>query len=159
MTFYQIVSLASIVQREATLPEEMPLIAGVYANRLDAAKWPLGLLQSDPTIFYIHDTLELAKLPVPDWIRYNFWAPIEGGLTTLPLPDAVAGYNTYTSKGLPPGPIATPTNSAIDAALDPDTKDGYLYFLAKGDGSKTTAFAKTLKEHEANVKKYMKPPE
>ena len=45
------------------------------------------------------------------------------------------------------------------AALDPDTKDGYLYFLAKGDGSKTTAFAKTLKEHQANVKKYMKPPE
>ena len=72
---------------------------------------------------------------------------------------ARSAYNTYTSKGLPPGPIATPTNSAIDAALDPDTKDGYLYFLAKGDGSKTTAFAKTLKEHEANVKKYMKPPE
>ena len=53
------------------------------------------------------------------------------------------GYNTYTSQGLPPGPIATPTLASIDAALDPDTKDGYLYFLAKGDGSGTTAFAKT----------------
>ena len=159
MSFYQIVTLASIVEREAQLPEEMPLIAGVYANRLDPKKWGLGLLQSDPTIFYIHDTLELAKVPVPEWVNYVFWDRIKGGLTNDALPPELAPYNTYTSKGLPPGPIATPTNSAIDAALDPDTKDGYLYFLAKGDGSKTTAFAKTLKEHEANVKKYMKPPE
>jgi UPF0755 protein len=159
MSFYQIVTLASIVEREAQLPEEMPLIAGVYANRLDPKKWGLGLLQSDPTIFYVHDTLELAKVPVPEWVNYVFWDRIKGGLTNDPLPPELAPYNTYTSKGLPPGPIATPTNSAIDAALDPDTKDGYLYFLAKGDGSKTTAFAKTLKEHEANVKKYMKPPE
>ena len=159
MSFYQIVTLASIVEREAQLPEEMPLIAGVYANRLDPKKWGLGLLQSDPTIFYIHDTLELAKVPVPEWVNYVFWDRIKGGLTNDALPPELAPYNTYTSKGLPPGPIATPTISAIDAALDPDTKDGYLYFLAKGDGSKTTAFAKTLKEHEANVKKYMKPPE
>ena len=157
MSFYQIVTLASIVEREAQLPEEMPLIAGVYANRLDPKKWGLGLLQSDPTIFYIHDTLELAKVPVPEWVNYVFWDRIKGGLTNDPLPPELASYNTYTSKGLPPGPIATPTNSAIDAALDPDTKDGYLYFLAKGDGSKTTAFAKTLKEHQANVKKYLKP--
>jgi len=159
MNFYQIVTLASIVEREAQLPEEMPLIAGVYANRLDPTKWQLGLLQSDPTIFYIHDTLELGKIPVADWVNYVFWDRIKGGLTNDALPPELAPYNTYTSKGLPPGPIATPTNSAIDAALDPDTKDGYLYFLAKGDGSKTTAFAKTLKEHQANVKKYMKPPE
>ena len=159
MTFYQIVSLASIVQREATLPEEMPLIAGVYANRLDAAKWPLGLLQSDPTIFYIHDTLELAKVPVTEWPKYVFWDTIKGGLTTETLPPDLAPYNTYTSKGLPPGPIDTPTITAIDAALEPDTKDGYFYFIAKNDGSQTTAFAKTLKQHQANVKKYMKPPE
>ena len=159
MSFYQIVTLASIVEREAQLPEEMPLIAGVYANRLDPKKWGLGLLQSDPTIFYIHDTLELAKIPVPEWVNYVFWDRIKGGLTSDALPPELAPYNTYTSKGLPPGPIATPTISAIDAALDPDTKDGYLYFLAKGDGSKTTAFAKTLKEHQANVKKYMQPPE
>ena len=159
MTFYQIVSLASIVEKEAQLQEEMPLIAGVYANRLDPKKWPLGLLQSDPTIFYIHDTLELAKMPVAEWPSYVFWNTIKGGLTNETLPTELAPYNTYTSKGLPPGPIDTPTITAIDAALEPDTKDGYFYFLAKRDGSMTTAFAKTLKQHEANIKKYPPPPE
>jgi UPF0755 protein len=156
MTFYQVLTLASIVEREAQLDEEKPLIAGVYANRLDPKKWPLGLLQSDPTIFYLHDSLELAKMPVSDWTSYVFWAPIKGGLTSDALPAALAGYNTYTSKGLPPGPISTPTITSIDAALEPDTSDGYLYFIAKGDGTGTSAFAKTAKEHAANVKKYLK---
>ena len=156
MTFYQILSLASIVEREAQLPPEKPLIAGVYATRLDPKKGPIGLLQSDPTIFYIHDSLELAKIPVSDWTKYVFWAPIKGGLTDEELPAKLAPYNTYTSPGLPPGPITTPTLTSIDAALEPDTKDGYFYFLAKGDGTGTTAFAKTLKEHQANIKKYMK---
>jgi peptidoglycan lytic transglycosylase G len=157
LSFYQIVTLASIVDREAQLDEEKPLIAGVYANRLDPKKFPLDMLQSDPTIFYLNDSLQLAKIPVSAWTQYVFWAPIKGGLTDETLPPELAGYNTYTSKGLPPGPICTPTVTSIDAALEPDTKDGYLYFIAKGDGSKTTAFAKTLKEHQANVKKYLKP--
>ena len=157
MTFYQILTLASIVEREAMLDQEKPLIAGVYANRLDPRKFPLGLLQSDPTIFYVNDSLALAKVPVDKWTTYTFWAPIKGGLTDETLPADLAAYNTYTSKGLPPGPIDTPTVTSIDAALEPDTKDGYLYFVAKGDGSGTTAFAKTLKEHQANVKKYVKP--
>ena len=157
MDFYEILTLASIVEREAQLPEEKPRIAGVYDNRLDPKKWPLGLLQSDPTIFFIHDSLELAKVPLAGWTKYVFWAPIKGGLTDETLPPKLARYNTYTSTGLPPGPIATPTLTSIDAALEPDTGDGYLYFLAKGDGTQTTAFAKTLKEHEANVKKYLQP--
>ena len=156
LTFYQVMVLASIVEREAQLDEEKPLIAGVYQNRLNPKKWSIGLLQSDPTIFYVHDTLELAKVSVTDWTQYVFWAPIEGGLTDVTLPDEVAGYNTYTHKGLPPGPLCTPTLTSIDAALEPDTSDGYLYFLAKGDGSGTSAFAKTLKEHQANVAKYLK---
>jgi UPF0755 protein len=157
LDFYQILTLASIVEREAQLDEEKPLIAGVYANRLDKAKWPRQILESDPTIFYVHDSLELDKIDVPAWANYLFWAPIKGGLTEEALPPALAGYNTYLSKGLPPGPISTPTVSSIDAALAPDTKDGYLYFLAKGDGSGTTAFAKTFKQHQANIKKYLKP--
>ena len=157
LNFYQVITMASIVEKEAQLDEEKALIAGVYSNRLDPKKWPTGLLQSDPTIFYIHDTLELAKLKVPDWTKFVFWAPIKGGLTDEELPPDLAGYNTYTSAGLPPGPISTPTLASIDAALEPDTKDGYLFFVAKGDGSKTTAFAKTLKQHQANVKKYVKP--
>jgi cell division protein YceG involved in septum cleavage len=116
----------------------------------------LGLLQSDPTVFYVHDSLELAKVPVTSWTSYVFWAPIPGGLTSDALPAALAGYNTYKSAGLPPGPISTPTITSIDAALAPDTKAGYLYFLAKGDGSGTSAFARTLREHQANVKKYLK---
>jgi UPF0755 protein len=157
LSFYQVLTMASIVEREAQLDEEKPLIAGVYANRLDPAKWPLGLLQSDPTIFYVHDSLELAKIPVSAWTSYVFWAPIQGGLTGDTLPADLAGYNTYTSKGLPPGPICTPTITSIDAALEPDTQDDYLFFIAKGDGTGTSAFAKTLAEHEANVKKYLKP--
>ena len=157
MSFYQILTLASIVEREAQLPEEKPLIAGVYANRLDPKKWQLGLLQSDPTVFYVHDTLELGKIPVPEWTKYTFWAPIDGGLTDETLPPELTGYNTYVSKGLPPGPICTPSITSIDAALEPDTEAGYFYFLAKGDGTGTTAFAKTLEEHQANIKKYMTP--
>jgi len=157
MTFYEVLTLASIVEREAQLPEEKALIAGVYDNRLDPKKWPLGLMQSDPTVFYVHDSLELAKIPLKDWPKYVFWAPIQGGLTDEALPPELAGYNTYKSKGLPPGPIATPTLTSIDATLEPDTKDGFLYFLAKGDGTGTTAFAKTLKEHEANIKTYLQP--
>jgi UPF0755 protein len=137
----------------------MPLIAGVYTNRLDQNKWPTGLLQSDPTIFYVHDTLELAKIPATEWPTYVFWNTIKGGLTDEALPTELAQYNTYTSSGLPPGPIDTPTITAIDAALEPDTKDGYFYFLAKRDGSNSTAFAKTLKQHQANIKKYPAPPE
>jgi UPF0755 protein len=157
MDFYEILTMASIVEREAQLDEEKPLIAGVYTNRLDKEMWPRQILESDPTIFYVHDTLELDKIDVPAWKDYLFWAPIEGGLTDEELPAELAGYNTYTSKGLPPGPISTPTVTSIDAALNPDTKDKYLYFLAKGDGSGTTAFAKTFKQHQANIKKYLEP--
>jgi UPF0755 protein len=157
LTFYQIMTLSSIVEREAFLPEEKPLIAGVYANRMDPKKWPLGLFQSDPTVFYVHDSLQLAKVPVANWTTYTFWAPIPGGLTSDTLPPEIAGYNTYKSKGLPPGPICTPTTTSIDAALEPDQTAGYLYFLAKGDGTGTSAFAKTAKEHQANIQKYLKP--
>jgi UPF0755 protein len=157
MSFYQVLTLASIVEREAQLDDEKPLIAGVYQNRLDPKKWPRQELESDPTIFYTHDSLQLEKIDFADWKDYRFWAPIKGGFTSDPLPPELAGYNTYTSKGLPPGPISTPTLKSIDAALRPDTSDGFMYFLAKGDGSGTTAFAKTFKQHQANIKKYPKP--
>ena len=63
---------------------------------------------------------------------------------------------TFTAKGLPPGPICSPALSSIEAALAPDTKTGYLFFIAKGDGSGTSAFAKTAAEHAKNVQKYGK---
>ena len=158
LTFYQVLTLASIVEREAVLDKERALIAGVYQNRLDPKKFKLGLLQSDPTIFYVHDSLKLADMDQADWTKYVFWDSLPAGYQLpKPLPDDLAGYNTYTSKGLPPGPICSPSVASIDAALVPNTKAGYLYFIAKGDGTGSSAFAKTLAQHNKNVAKYGKP--
>ena len=140
------------------LDEEKPLIAGVYANRLDPKKWPLGLLQSDPTIFYVHDTLELAKLPVDEWTTYIVLGADQGRPDRRDRCRPTWPATTRTrARACHRGRSTRRPLTSIDAALEPDTKDGYLYFLAKGDGSGTTAFAKTLKEHQANVKKYVKP--
>ncbi len=155
LTFQQILTLASIVEREAVLDEERPLIAGVYENRLNPKKWPTGLLQSDPTIFYVNDTLQLDKLKLSDWTKYVFWDSLKEKLPAS-LPDSLAGYNTYTSSGLPPGPISSPALPSIDAALNPDTKTGYLFFIAKGDGTGSSAFSKTKAQHDKNVAKYGK---
>ncbi len=157
LTFAQVLVLASIVEREAVVDEERPLIAGVYQNRITPKKWPTGLLQSDPTIFYVHDTLRLAEMKITAWPTYVFWDALPSGYR-LPqdLGAALEPYNTYTSKGLPPGPICSPAIASIDAALSPDTKAGYLFFIAKGDGTGTSAFAKTKAEHDKNVAKYGK---
>ena len=114
----------------------------------------LAMLEADPTVLYGNDSQQLAKMPLPSWTSYVFWAPIHQPLNTVTLPDALIGYQTYTHKGLMPGPICTPTVASVDAALHPDTKTGYLFFVAKGDGSNTHAFAKTYKEHQANLVKY-----
>jgi UPF0755 protein len=155
LTFYQVLSLASIVEREAVHQVDRPLIAGVYQNRLNAKLWPTRLFQSDPTIFFVHDTIKLAAMDIADWKSYVFWDSLPKGYQ-LPadLPADLEPYNTYTSAGLIPGPIDTPTIESIDAALAPNTKTGYLFFLAKADGSGDTVYAKTLKQHQANQAKY-----
>ena len=105
MTFYQVLVLASIVEREAQLDEEKPLIAGVYANRLNPKKWPRGTLESDPTdVLRPRHARAGEARGAATGPQYVFWAPIAGGLTDYQLPVEIAGYNTYTSKGLPPGP-------------------------------------------------------
>jgi len=155
LTFYQVLSLASIVEQEAIHDVDRPLIAGVYENRMNPALWATGLLESDPTIFFLHDSIKLAAADITTWKTYRFWSNLPSGYK-LPaqLPPDLAGYNTYTSKGLIPGPICTPTIASIDAALAPDTSAKYLFFLAKADGSGDTVYATTLKQHEANVKLY-----
>jgi UPF0755 protein len=155
--FNQVLALASIVEREAQLDSERPLIAGVYTNRLNPKKFAFGRLQSDPTIFYVNDTLKLRAMKFTNWTQYVFWNSLPDGYQ-LPadLPADLEPYNTYTTKGLPPGPICSPALASIDAALHPNTKTGYLYFIAKGDGSKTSAFAKTKAEHDQNVARYKK---
>ena len=156
LTFYQVLTLASIVEREAILDEERPLIAGVYQNRLNTKIWPTQLFQSDPTIFYVNDSLQLRDKDMTAWTKYVFWDTLKKQLPGT-LPADLAGYNTYTSRGLPPGPICSPSVASIDAALNPNTKTGYLFFIAKGDGSGSSAFAKTKAQHEKNVAKYKKP--
>jgi UPF0755 protein len=153
LTWDQVLALASMVDREATLDSERALIAGVFQNRMNPKLFPNLHLGSDPTVFYINDTLRLADMPVDQWKGYTFWAKLPRQLPAE-LPDDLAEYNTYTHQGLIPGPICTPTLASIDAALNPDTKDGYLYFLAKKDGSGETVFAKNKAEHDANIKKY-----
>jgi UPF0755 protein len=154
MSFYEVLTLASLVEKEAILEEEKPLIAGVYQNRLDG-KNGHSLLQADPSVIYANDTVQLDSLPFEEWQRYTFGTlPKDVALADVPLPAELEGYNTYRNGGLPPGPLATPTIASIDAALNPDTTEGYVFFLAKNDGSQAHAFARTLAEHEQNLEEY-----
>ena len=126
----QVVTLASLVERETPKAEERPLVAGVFINRLHR-RVPL---QCDPTVVY---ALELAG-------NYN------GSLAATSLPfDSL--YNTYRHIGFPPGPIANPGTASLKAALGPDGSD-YLYFVANTEGGHF--FSKTLAEHNRNVALY-----
>ena len=150
-SFHEVLTMASLVERETADNAERAPIAGVFTNRMSGRNETAGFLGSDPTVFYVNDTLQLAKLPLTKWPAYVFWAPPKGDVPAT-LPAVLAGYNTYTSKGLPPGPICTPTVDSIDGALAPDTRGGYLYFFATTDGR--TVFAKTYGEHLKNIAKY-----
>jgi UPF0755 protein len=153
LTFYQIVTLASIVEHEAVLDEERALIAGVYQNRLDGLRGAAKILNADPTVTYATDTMALAKIPIEEWKTYFFWKVPAGPLASVKVDKDLQGYQTYQTGGLIPGPISTPGLASIDAALSPDQSNGYLYFVAIPD-TKTHAFAKTLAEHNANLRKY-----
>jgi UPF0755 protein len=156
MTFYQILALGAIVEREAVLDDERWLIAGVYQNRIDGGN-RTRLLEADPTVLYAIDTLKLAEMPFDEWQNFRFWDPAGlPPLATVELPEALAGYNTYRVRGLPPGPICTPSVASIDAALQPDTTDKFLFFVAIPDSDPRGAhdFSKTLAEHEEKLRKY-----
>jgi UPF0755 protein len=138
LTVHQAVTLASIVEREAAIPAEQPIIASVYLNRLQR-NMPL---QADPTVQFA-----VAASNPGEAATIGFWkADLTRDDLKLPSP-----YNTYAQRGLPPGPICSPGLSALEAVGTPaDTE--YLYFVAKGDGSHV--FAKTDAEHAANVERY-----
>ena len=155
LNFYEVMALASIVEREAVRDEERPLIAGVYQNRIDGiAGVKTRLLNADPTVFYAIDTMKLHALPFVAWQRYAFWTPPGVALADVKVPEALQGFQTYQTAGLIPAPICTPSLLSIDAALEPDTTDKYVYFLAIPEGDGAHAFAKTIAEHDANRKKY-----
>jgi UPF0755 protein len=155
MTIDVAVRLASIVEREAVLDEERPLIAGVFQNRLNGLNGVARVLGADPTIIYAVDTMNLEdSLDFINWREYFFWSLPSTPLGDIAVRPDLQGYQTYQTAGLIPGPICTPTVASIDAALAPNTGAGFLYFVAIPDGGGAHAFAKTLAEHNANLEKY-----
>jgi len=154
MNFYQIVTLASIVQHETAKPAEKALVAGVYQNRLDRLNGFAPLMGSEPTVIWAVDTAKLRQIPIGDWQGYFFWDNIKTKISDVQVPSDLQGYQTYQVTGLIPGPLSTPTTDDIDAALHPDQGDGYLYFITiPSDGS--AVFAHNLAEQNANIKKYL----
>jgi len=126
----RLVTLASLVERETPKPEERPIVAGVYDNRLKKGM----LLQCDPTVIYA--------------LEQN-----DSYTGTLTLKDLrfSSPYNTYLHAGLPPGPIGNPGEASLRAARNPEPSN-YLYFVANTQGGHF--FAATLAEHNTNVAKY-----
>lgn len=129
----EVVTLASLVEKETAAPSERGDIAGVFANRL-RMRMPL---QTDPTIIYAQIIAGdyRGRLTRDDW--------------TYPSP-----YNTYLHAGLPPGPICSPGAASLEAALRP-APTHYLYFVSRNDG--THAFSRTLEEHNRAVARFQRP--
>jgi UPF0755 protein len=132
LTIRDVLTVASLVEREAKIPEERPIIADVYLSRLEQG-WNL---EADPTVQYVLGTSE-------EW-----WPKLSGDDLFVESP-----YNTYQNGGLPPGPIANPGFASIQAVLFPaDTP--YMFFVAKGDSGEH-AFAVTAEEQQANIDTYL----
>lgn len=149
-SFHEVLTLASLVERETSREDEKALVAGVYQNRIDRD----NTLNGDPTVIWGVDLLALQKLDLGKWPQYSFWNVPEEPLASIEFPKAIAGYQTYKERGLFPGPICTPTATSIDAALTPDTKDGYLYFVAIPGGDDRHDFSKSYEEHLQKLRKY-----
>ncbi|HUC91362.1 MAG TPA: endolytic transglycosylase MltG [Paenibacillus sp.] len=128
LTFHEMMTVASLVEREVVVAEERPLVAGVIYNRIKE-KMPL---QIDATVQYALDK--------PKERLYEKDLQVE------------SPYNTYQIPGLPPGPIANPSLSSIKAALYPEQTD-YFYYVTKKDGTQTHLFARTYEEHLKNIRK------
>lgn len=130
LTPEEVATLASIVDEETANSAEMPIIAGLYINRLKRGM----LLQADPTV------------------KFALGDPTRRRILMKDL-ETDSPYNTYKHTGLPPGPIRIPSKQAIESVLN-YTKHNYLYMCAKEDFSGTHNFATTLGQHNANAKKY-----
>lgn len=130
---YEVVVVASIVEREAVLHSERTRIAQVIYNRLERDM----ALQMDPTCIYGPDRYD--EKPSPSWCRSdaNLWS-------------------TYAHNGLPPGPISNPSRASLEAALTPSGEERLLYFVAKNDGSGAHAFSETFDEHRRNISRYLR---
>lgn len=130
---YELLVLASIVERETSIGAERPQVAGVFIRRLQKGM----RLQTDPTVIY------------------GLGESFDGNLTRAHLRDDSNRWNTYRIDGLPPTPIALPGRAAVEASVHPDDGNA-LYFVARGDGYHV--FAATLEEHNANVRQFQRSP-
>ncbi len=138
ITGVEVLTIASLIEREARIDSERTLIASVLYNRL-LANMPL---QIDATVQYAVDSKNCSRAP----LDCQYWEPIFD--TKFP-----SVMNTYLNQGLPPKPIANPGISSIKAAMDPEVSD-YYYYMTGNDG--VTRFARTLREHNLNVDKYLR---
>src|SRR5260370_4486300 len=141
LSVYQVVILASIVEREVRFNQDRPLVASVFWNRIyKPNNETIGVLQDDPTVEYARDSQPGTTI---------YWKPLQdvgGNIASNSL------WNTYTHPGLHPTPICSPGLASLQAAAAP-TKTDYYYFLSKKDG--TIVYAKTKTEFEMDVKKYL----
>jgi UPF0755 protein len=137
LTLHEVVTLASIIEREAVVPEERPIMAQVFPKRLS-----LGVaLEADPTVQYAVANDQASVN------RYGYW---KKELTLEDL-EISSPYNTRVESGLPPGPICSPGLDSINAVVNP-ANTNYQFFVAKPDGSH--AFAETFQEHLENIQQY-----
>ncbi|AIQ57227.1 aminodeoxychorismate lyase [Paenibacillus borealis] len=128
LTLHELMTVASLVEREVVVNEERPLVAGIIYNRLDKGQ----KLEIDATVQYLLDK-QKERL-------YEKDLKVE------------SPYNTYKQEGLPPGPISSPGLASIEAAMTPEISE-YFFYVTKKDGSQGHLFAKTYKEHLANIEK------
>lgn len=128
VSLHELLTVASLVEREVVVNDERPLVAGVIYNRLDKAQ----KLEIDATVQYLLDKQKERLL--------NEDLKVD------------SPYNTYKNAGLPPGPIASPGLASIEAALEPEASE-YYFYVTKKDGSQGHLFGKTYQEHLANIKK------
>jgi UPF0755 protein len=141
-----LLTLASIVEKEAVDPAERPRISQVFINRLTSSSFSPKKLETDPTIRYG------CMVPVQKSAGCQQWDKRDR-LHRAQLDDKDNPYNTYQHEGLPPGPISNPGKGSIEAVFAPDGSE-YFYFVAKD--ARNHAFAKSFDEHKRNVERYMK---
>lgn len=128
LSLHELLTVASLVEREVVVDEERPIVAGVIYNRLDKGQ----KLEIDATVQYLLDK-QKERLYEKDL-------------------QVDSPYNTYKNEGLPPGPISSPGLASIEAAMTPEVSD-YFFYVTKKDGSQGHLFGRTYKEHLANIEK------
>jgi UPF0755 protein len=141
LTVYQMIILASLVEREVVFDQDRGGVASVYWNRMNVAgNETAGFLNADPTVQYARDSRTHPR---------TYWTPLNDSPRNIA---SDSPWNTYVNKGLPPTPICSPGLSSLQAAAAPP-KTHYLYFLNKKDGH--AVFATTSAEFQQNIQKYL----